>query len=342
MVKLTIVTTTYNQERYIRQALDSFLMQKTNFPFEAIVSDDCSTDQTPAILKEYANLYPDKIKPVFNQTNIGAVNNFVRTLSLAQSEYVALCDGDDYWTDEYKLEKQVNFLDTNPEYTICFHQTRIFFEDKRRVDKIYPNILKQDSSLRDLIKENYIPANTVVYRWRFNNGQRLLDVFPKNIIPGDYFIHLLHAEIGKIKLIRETMSSYRRHPGGIWWLSSQSEEEEKLFLKYGRQQINFFKEVQQHFKLDNQAFENRILYLMNKTLKYYLKNEMFQDFITLKNENLELYDKCFSTPDFNLNLSSDYDRLSKPGKVFYLLAFNRKKLKIVFLDVLKRWFSKLY
>ena len=131
-MKLTIVTTTYNQEKYIGEAIDSMLMQKTKFPFQIVVSDDCSQDRTREILEKYKKKYPEKIKVIKNEKNLGAMENFIHTLAqIKDTEYVALCDGDDFWTDENKLQKQIDFLDNNKDFTICFHKARLEYYSAR-------------------------------------------------------------------------------------------------------------------------------------------------------------------------------------------------------------------
>ena len=139
--KLTIVCLAYNQVGFIRECLDGFVMQKTNFPFQVIVHDDASTDGTAEIIAEYARKYPDIINPVL-QTE----NQWSQGVSIARdyiwpkinSEYVAICEGDDYWTDPHKLQKQVDFLDSHPDFSVCFHPVRVTWEDGREPDYIYP------------------------------------------------------------------------------------------------------------------------------------------------------------------------------------------------------------
>lgn len=120
MIKVSVCITTYNLEKYIEQTLNSILSQKTSFDFEILVGDDCSTDGTKEILLVYKEKYPDRIKLHLQQKNVGVNRNDFDLIYLAQGEYIAWCDGDDYWIDQYKLEKQVQFLDENPRYS-CVH-----------------------------------------------------------------------------------------------------------------------------------------------------------------------------------------------------------------------------
>ncbi|MDD3437221.1 MAG: glycosyltransferase [Candidatus Gastranaerophilales bacterium] len=247
--KLKVVSTCYNQENYIEQTLQGFVMQITNFPFEVLIVDDCSTDKTQEIITKYANEYPDLIKPIFREKNVGSLENFIDSLSMVKSEYVAICEGDDYWTDPLKLQRQTDFLDLNLDFSICFHPVRIFYEDGSESDKIYPgaNMIgdRKVLQLEHLLVFNFMQTNSVMYRWRFSGEESLKDIFPKDIMPGDYFLHMLHAQKGKIGMLDGVMADYRRHKGGLWWGSTT--DPVPLHLKYGVQELKFYVEVEKRF-----------------------------------------------------------------------------------------------
>ncbi|MBQ7137099.1 MAG: glycosyltransferase [Bacilli bacterium] len=320
--KLTIITTTYNQEKYIKQCLDGIVMQKTSFPFQAIISDDYSTDGTRKILKEYQKKYPEIIVPIFREKNLGAMDNFIETVNEADTEYVAFCDGDDFWTDPNKIQKQLEFLENNKDYSICFHQTKIFFEDGSRESDIFPTYIKETTNFEDLIKECFIPANTVMYRWMFTKKNSFKKEFPKNVVPGDYFVHLCHAQNGKIKLIKEVMSNYRRHAEGMWWLTSDNNMQEEFHLKYGVKYLNFFKAVEKRFSLPKKDFIEQKKYLAYQTTKAYLKHKKWDELSSLVDDNEELIDKLFQP----VNVDSVYANLSKPKKLLYLLIVDKKQI----------------
>jgi glycosyltransferase involved in cell wall biosynthesis len=163
--KVTIFCVTYNQDKYIRQCLESFLNQKTNFKFEVLIADDCSTDLTPQIIKEYAQKYPEIIKPIFRDKNIGPGQNFVYGLQKVTGKYIAYCEGDDFFEDENKIQLQADFLDTNPKCSFCFHPVRVFFENKEEPDYIFPSNGKNKKyTLERLLKSNFIQSNAVMYR----------------------------------------------------------------------------------------------------------------------------------------------------------------------------------
>ncbi len=139
--KVIICCSTYNQEKYIEQALQGLVMQKTNFPFVVHVHDDCSTDDTKNIILKYQKLYPEIIIPKFHDFNYFSRDCGMLTEKLHSditSEYFGLCDGDDYWTDEQKLQKQVDFLDNNPDFSICFNPVEVKYEDDESKNSLYP------------------------------------------------------------------------------------------------------------------------------------------------------------------------------------------------------------
>ncbi|MBQ2822327.1 MAG: glycosyltransferase [Thermoguttaceae bacterium] len=237
--KLSICCITYNHGDYIRKTLDSFLMQKTNFSFEVLIHDDASTDGTADIIREYAARSPEIIKPILQKENqfskgIITVNKFFNFPRI-RGQYVAICDGDDYWTDPMKLQKQVDFLEAHPDYTICFHPVNVHFENQPERKEIFPSEKRinrgKEFTLDELVAGNFIQTNSVVYRWVIPEKESL-EAFPPGIIPGDYFMHLMHAKHGKIGFINERMGVYRRHDGGVW----QGEP----ILKYGSKHYRFY------------------------------------------------------------------------------------------------------
>ncbi|ORV64795.1 sugar transferase [Mycobacterium europaeum] len=209
---MSIVSTTHNQEAYVRQAFDSFVAQQTDFPFEIVVADDASTDATPEIIRDYATRYPHLFRPIFRPENLGLNANLVGALSIARGEYIALCEGDDYWIDPLKLSKQVAFLDHHPETAVCFHPVRVIWDDGSAKDSKFPPVyLRGDLSVDALILMNFIQTNSVMYR----RLERYDDI-PGDIMPLDWYLHVRHAVCGGIAMLPETMAVYRRHSEGMW------------------------------------------------------------------------------------------------------------------------------
>jgi len=210
--KVSVVTTTYNHEAYIRDALDGFVAQQTNFPVEFIVADDASTDATPRIIQEYANRHPRVLRPILRPENVGLNANLIGALSVARGEYLAFCEGDDYWIDPLKLSKQVAFLDRHPQTTVCFHPVRVTWEDGRPDSEFPPVRLRFDLSVDALLRRNFIQTNSVMYR-------RLprYDDMPAVDALWDHYLHVRHALHGDIAMLPEAMGVYRRHPQALWY-----------------------------------------------------------------------------------------------------------------------------
>lgn len=235
-IKLSVVSITYNQEPFVRDAIEGFLKQRVNFPWEIIIADDSSTDKTAEIIKEYAEKNPDLIKPILRNKNVGVLDNLYDALRAAKGEYIAICEGDDYWTDENKLQRQVDFLEQNSEYSLCFHPVKVVYQNKEKKDSTYPDPDKKRTfDTLELLKNNFIQTNSVVYR------KQNYDNLPENIMPIDWYLHLYHAQFGKIGFIDKTMSVYRRHPGGIWWDSYEDKDE--FWRKYGQAHLNVYSEL---------------------------------------------------------------------------------------------------
>ena len=128
-VKVSVHMITYNHERFIAQAIEGVLMQQTDFAVELVIGEDCSTDGTRAIVRRYGERYPERIRLLLQERNLGARANALATLNACRGQYIALCEGDDYWTDPTKLQKQVDFLESHPECSLCFHRVLVVYED---------------------------------------------------------------------------------------------------------------------------------------------------------------------------------------------------------------------
>lgn len=210
---VSICCITYNHEKFITETIDSFLMQITTFPFEIIIGEDCSTDGTMHIIKHYEKEYPHLVNVLTNDANIGMQKNFERTFNSCQGRYIALCEGDDYWTDAYKLQKQITFLENNPEYSICCHMSENYNQESKTIINYYPKIdYEKEFSLYDLFYTNIANTCTFVYR----NQYIQFPSFFENLHVGDWPLHMIHAQYGKIKYFPENMSRYRIHSQGVW------------------------------------------------------------------------------------------------------------------------------
>ncbi len=214
---LSIVCSTYNHEKFIQKALDGFLMQKTNFVFEILVHDDASVDKTPTIVKEYEKRFPHIIKPIYqviNQFSQGKKPFINFQYPRVKGKYIAMCEGDDYWTDPLKLQKQVDFLEKNTDYSFAFH-------DVNRVDPD-DNELARNISVANKFNKNEFSQEEVITLPFFINTVSL--VYKNSFSIPNWFSELAMGDKPLLKLLgtkgkgyffNETMASYREHPGGI-------------------------------------------------------------------------------------------------------------------------------
>lgn len=235
--------TTFNQEKFIAQCLDGFLIQETNFPFEVIVHDDASSDKTADIIREYAAKYPKIIKPYIETENQWSKNDgsFTRIMnSLLTRKYVAMCEGDDYWIDPQKLQLQIDFLENHPDYMMVFHDAEIKNEPGvKPIDSVYPKMEDRDYTATEIYEEWTIPTASMVYRL---SAMDYPIKNPLNILNGDIFLAERCAHMGKIRCINRKMSVYRRQPCGVTWDKSKK-------IARALELINHLKEIKADFPL---------------------------------------------------------------------------------------------
>jgi glycosyltransferase involved in cell wall biosynthesis len=248
LVSISVVT--YNQESYIEECLDGILMQQTTFPFEIILGEDESSDGTRDICQAYAEKYPDKIKlflrsrkdVIYINGNATGRFNMIENLKACTGRYIALCEGDDYWTDPLKLQKQVDFMEGNPEYTMVFTSGRtVYSEGGGDSHLIYTNsehdikasystfpLPKETSDIHTLAKGNYIHTPGVLFVNWIKEG---IPPYMDNVTIGDWPLHLMTATKGLIKFIDEATFCYRVHSNGIY---SKKNKMEKLKMALGQ------------------------------------------------------------------------------------------------------------
>lgn len=227
MVSVTVGA--YQHADYIRACLDGILMQKTDFPYEILIHDDASTDGTAQIIREYASKHPDLIFPIYqseNQFSKGVRGLLTFIFPQCRGKYIAICEGDDYWTDPLKLQQQVDFLEAHEEYAGCSHNTRIIYEDGGKDDAFTVTSTVKDSYTIDDITKGliYFHTTSMLYRNIFKGK------FPQQYLTdymGDWFLLMAHADIGPIKYIDSVMSVYRIHSHGIWSKLSDIEQIER-------------------------------------------------------------------------------------------------------------------
>ena len=212
---VSVLCITYNHERYIRKAIESFLNQKTTFSFEIVIHDDCSTDGTRKILADYAKKYPDIIVLILQNENQYSKGRNVIQLAqnVCRGRYIAICEGDDYWVDVNKIQLQGEFLDLNPKYSMVFCNSFLQFDDDSSFSKqVFCNLNKSSFNLHDIIaKDWFIPTQSIMYRKIAMRFQPWFN-YAHSV---DYSMQLILASEGDIYYINRPMSVYRVHKGGV-------------------------------------------------------------------------------------------------------------------------------
>jgi len=248
-------------------------MQKVDFPFEIIVHDDASTDKTAEIIREYEMAYPNLIVAIYQSENqwskgIRPSPNFV--WPKARGKYIALCEGDDYWTDCFKLQKQVNFLESNVDYVICFHKVKILYDSNLREDFL-TKVPARTTTTVDLLNGNYIHTCSLTFRKPFG-------LFPPSYFDklpiGDYPLILYLSKFGKIFCLDDLMAVYRVHKGGVW-----SEKNYWTYRDFRRREILTARTI---FTI---SFHHKLCFaiiLIYKSFRIYISSTLKYFFNTIK------------------------------------------------------------
>ena len=219
-IVVSILCNTYNHENYISDAIESFLMQKTNFKYEILIHDDASTDKTAEIIREYEMRYSDIIKPIYQKENQHSKGVRVALINheRANGKYYALCEGDDYWSNPNKLKKQVDYLEKNPDCSACVHASlNVNAEGNKTIFKIRPSRCNKELSIQEVIKGGgaFVATNSIVYRR--DMGSIRPEFYYKNKFSfGDYQLIILLTLVGKVYYLDEVMSVYRSNVPESW------------------------------------------------------------------------------------------------------------------------------
>jgi glycosyltransferase involved in cell wall biosynthesis len=228
MMMVSVIMITYGHEAYVKKSIEMILQQECDFDFELLIANDCSPDRTDDIIIELLSIHPkaEKVKYFKHDKNLGMMANSLFAMNLASGKYVALCEGDDYWTDKLKLQLQVDFLENNLDYVMCFHAVNV--ETTQGAEGyVYPLPRKDTLFLKDIIRNHYIPTCSLMYRnFTLENG------YPDwmlNSISGDIPLEILLSAHGKTKYMPIKMACYLRNPGGI---SHSPKQLEKMRLGY--------------------------------------------------------------------------------------------------------------
>lgn len=301
-IKVSICCITFNQEDYIKDALDSFLSQKTNFKYEIIIHDDASTDNTVRILKEYKQKYPDMIKLILQKNNQYSLGKDVlsNTFNIANGKYIAICEGDDYWTDENKLQIQVDYMESNENCTLCAHSFNLVDKNRNIIDSV--NRYKNDiiCSEKDIILGGggfFATASLMI-------PTKILKDLPDyyyNCTVGDYPIQLYAMSKGYTYYINKNMSAYRVKSSGSWTANIDSGKKDEVKVKY----IEHFKDMINMLESFSKSTNYKYRDIVNERIN------RFEIQICLQNEDYSI---------FKQKRSRQYIKeLDKKIKLIYLL-----------------------
>jgi glycosyltransferase involved in cell wall biosynthesis len=259
--KVSVCVITYNQENYIKTCLESILSQKTNFDVDINIGEDCSTDSTASVIEELAGQH-SSINSLDNSSNLGVLPNFIRTLKACKGDYIAFCEGDDYWIDEDKLQKQVDFLEQHPQYGGVSTNNRWFIESEHTFKD--SNVEEGEISFEDLCQSNSINSQTILFKKELISN---LD-WMQGLKIGDWALHLLVTSQQPYYRLPEITTVYRVHSGGV---HSLLQEESKL-----RNRVEVLKAVLQHLELSverQELLRVAIQELLKKILTYNPKDK---------------------------------------------------------------------
>ncbi len=269
MITVSIAILTYNHSNFVEKTLDGILAQKTDFNIEVVIGDDASTDDTQKILKKYQDQYPGKFNVFCREKNIGMLPNFIDVLNSCNGKYIAFCEGDDFWVDSLKLQKQVDFLEQNSSYAICFHDVMIYDETTKeyREDNITVNT-KDIFDINDLAEGNFMHTPSVMIK----NDFTLPSNFSESPL-GDWPLYLCQIGARKIKKIDGTMAVYRVHENGVW--STKSEDK----------RVNGTISVIDYL-LNNVRFSKQVVSILNAQ-----KDELELHLVTKREKELQMIEK---------------------------------------------------
>lgn len=285
-IKVSVICNTYNHEKYIRDALEGFVSQKTDFAFEVLVHDDASTDRTADIIREYEAKYPELIKPVYQ-----TVNQYTRKVKISRTfqeprvkgKYIAICEGDDYWSDPLKLQKQFDFMESNPDYAMCVCST------------VWQNMLTGKQENRTQVKQDMdIPLEDIILE-KHGRIFQLASVFVKTEVwkswpqwrlafpIGDLPLAILAALNGKVRMLADTMTVYRWYTEGSW--TARMDDDQR--------RANVSRRMIEGLAMLNEATDHRYDEVISQRIKRhkYILAVMTHDLKAIKSDELrDIYD----------------------------------------------------
>lgn len=263
MIKVSVCMITYNHQEYILKALSSILNQECDFLFEIIISNDCSTDSTNDLITNFINEnnLSKKIKYFDQKKNLGITPNFIFALNEGKGKYIAICEGDDYWIDPLKLQKQVDFLDNNHYFSAIATNSLVKYEGSKK-EHLFTTNIKPVLKTNELLGARHFHTATFMFKKEF-----LKDDFPKNILSADRTLFLLISCFGPIQLLEDVTAVYRKNEGGI----SRRVTSKQMKLDY---------KIANYIKKHNQDFNyNKLIIFITTTVLDYSFKIYFLDFV---------------------------------------------------------------
>lgn len=236
--KVSVLMLAYNQEAYIDEAISSVVWQRASFPFELIIGDDASTDGTLARCEEWRRRYPDIIRILPPEPNMGLARNFIRLYNAARGQYIAICEADDYWISKHKLQIQADFLDTHPEYSGCFHRVVNYYEADHSKSLSNGGQHEGGIGVADIALNNTVTNVAVMYR------RGLFGPLPdwmEQVTSYDFVMLMLNTEHGDIYYLPRVMAVYRKLDTSIW-TGGDKTKRSMISMKNRDLLINHFKE----------------------------------------------------------------------------------------------------
>lgn len=273
--KVSVCVPTYNHELFIRETIDGILMQKTDFVYEIVIGDDASTDNNQSIIREYMAQHPRLFNAFLHEENQGPKepkefagrNNVLGIIKACTGDYVALCEGDDYWTDPLKLQKQFDFMEAHKNYMICHHNMRVIYEDNSPEHFFNTEDQKNNSTIQDILQDNWFMATASIFYRNYFRDHGFVE-WHSRAAAGDWALVIQLAAHGDIHYLPEAMGVYRKHREGLSNLQSATN-------------VGFLKNRRQMFADVNEWLDFRYDATTAETIKRY-------------DEQIETYERNFS------------------------------------------------
>lgn len=282
-ILVSINCITYNHEKYIADAIESFLMQTTNFNIEILIHDDASTDSTAEIIREYEVKYPDLIKPIYQKENQYSKGNSVNRINIkrAKGKYIALCEGDDYWLDPYKLQKQVDYMEKHPECSLCVHGGEVVTAaEKKTISYNRANKGNKDFRVEEVIEGGgaLFITNSMLFPLRFYSERpKFFEISPV----GDYPLAINLSLLGTVHYMDEIMSAYREGVSGSWTdknmssLKGRIEHFDKMSIMLD--ELNQYTNYQYENSINRRKYTDQLFLLLEQRKFKEVKTGQYKD-----------------------------------------------------------------